>query len=125
MPYVKTAAALTLAAILACGCSSVVKPAQGHGKVDDPRSTSPDRVGCIESHHLPVQLVGQTGIQVGPLPSGPSIQFLPTPQAAEAAQIMGEAQGAEVIGAALVYPHEASRGEMMLIEDCIAEGVTG
>src|SRR5579862_1074919 len=115
MPHVKTAAAVTLAAIVACGCSSAVKPAQGHGKVDDARLDQPDRLACLQSAHLPAQLVGETGIQIGALPSGPSIQFLPTPQAAQAAQISGQAQGAEVIGAALVYPHQASHAEMMLV----------
>ena len=124
MPLVKTAAAGLVTAILVCGCGSTVKPPQGRGKVDDPRLDHPDRVACLKAAHLSVQLVGQTGIQIGPLPNGPSVQFLPTPQAAEAAQITGEAQGAEVIGAALVYPHQASQGEMTLVENCMAVGVT-
>jgi hypothetical protein len=125
MSHAKTAAALAAAAILACGCSSEVKPPQGRGKVDDPRLDNPDRVACLKSAHLSVRLVGQTGIQIGSLPNGPSIRFLPTPQAAEYDQIAGEAQGAEVIGAALVYPRQAPHSEMMLVENCIAEGVSG
>lgn len=125
MPPVKLAAASIAAAFLVCGCSSAVKPPQGHGKVDDARTNNPNRVACLESDHLPVQLVGQTGIQIGPLPNGPTIWFTPTPGSAQAQQIAGQAQGAEVIGAALLYPHQGSHGELLLIENCLDQDVSG
>lgn len=125
MPHVKTAAALFVAAIIVCGCSSVVKPPQGRGKIDDPRTFHPDRVACLESAHLPVQLVGHTGIQIGALPAGPTVWFDATSGAAQAQQIDGQAQAAEVIGAALLYPNRGSPGELTVIENCLAEGVSG
>jgi hypothetical protein len=125
MPPVKLAVASAVAAISLCACASTAKPPQGHGKLDDPRVNNPNRVACLRADHLPVQFVGRTGLQIGPLPAGPSIWFTPTPGAAQADQIEGLNQGAEVIGAALLYPHQASDGELALIEDCLSQSVTG
>lgn len=126
MPHAKPAVALCATAILLlCGCSSVAKPPQGRGKVDDARTDNPNHVACLRKAKLPVQLVGLTGIQVGPLPSGPTVQFEPTPGAAQSVQIDGESQGAEVIGSALLYPHSAGGSELSTIEDCLGQGVSG
>jgi hypothetical protein len=125
MPQAKPAAAITAVALLLCGCSAVVKPPQGRGVVADPRTSGPDRLQCLIAHHLPARKVGQTGIQIGPLPDGPTVQFLATQGAAQARQIDGSAQGAEVIGTALLYPHHAADAELTQIENCIAEGISG
>jgi len=125
MPPVKLAVALGVAAISLCGCASTAKPPQGHGKLDDPRVDNPNRVACLLHDRLPVQVVGRTGLQIGPLPAGPSIWFAPTPGGGQADQIEGLTQGAEVIGAALLYPHQASDGELTSIEDCLSQSVTG
>ena len=126
MPYAKSAAVFGAAAVLLGGCSSVVKPPQGRGKVEDPRTAAySNYYGCMVAHHLPAQKVGQVTIQIGSLPGGPTVRFLPTPSAAQAAQIEGQPQyeGAEVIGAALLYPHGASDEELVQIESCLASGV--
>ena len=128
MPHAKPAVALSAAAILLCGCGSVVKPTQGRGKVDDPRTyASANHLKCLQQHGLPVQAVGATGLQIGALPSGPTVQFMPSPGAAQAQQIEGSplAQGAEVIGSALLFTHQGSDGELKLIESCLASGVSG
>jgi hypothetical protein len=126
MPHAKPAVALSAAAILLCGCSSVVKPPQGRGKVDDPRTyAAGNHLKCMQQHHLPVQQVGLTGIQVGPLPAGPSVWFQPTPGAAQSQQLRGLSQPAEVIGSALLYTHAAPDAELKVIETCLAAGVTG
>ncbi len=126
MPYAKSAAALGAAVVLLCGCGSTVKPPQGRGKVEDPRTAAySNYYGCLLANHLPAQKEGGVGIQVGSLPAGPTVWFLPTPSAAQAAQIEGEPQyqGAEVIGAALLYPHGGSDQELSQIESCLAAGV--
>jgi hypothetical protein len=128
MPHAKPAAVLSVAAIVICGCGSAVKPPQGHGQVDDPRTyASANHLACLQNDHLPVQEVGRTGLQIGPLPSGPTVEFQPTPGAAQAQQIYGgpSVQGAEVIGSALLYPHQASDSELNLIEDCLGQSVSG
>ena len=126
MPYAKSAAVLGAAAVLLCGCSSSVKPPQGRGKVEDPRSDAySNYYRCLLGDHLPAQKVGAVSIQIGALPSGPTIRFLPTPSAAQTAQIEGQPQyqSAEVIGAALLYPNGGSDGELSQIEACLAHGV--
>jgi hypothetical protein len=125
MPHAKPAVALSAVAILLCGCSSTVNPPQGRGKVDDPRIDNPNHVACLLRDKLPIQLVDGTVLQIGPLPSGPTVEFEPTPGAAQSAQLQGQAQGAEVIGSALLYPHAAGDAELGAIESCLAVGVTG
>lgn len=125
MPPVKSAALAALAAVALGACGSAIKPPQGHGRVDDPRINNPNHLACLTRHGLPVQLVGRTGIQIGPLPAGPTVRFAPTPGAAQALQIEGQAEGAEVIGSALLYPHGADDKELNTIETCLSKGVTG
>ena len=69
--------------------------------------------------------VGQTGLQIDSPPSGPSVTFAPTPGAAQREQIEGQAQNAEVIGSALLAPNAAPDKELQVIEDCLAQGVSG
>lgn len=125
MPHGKPAAAVTVVAMLLCGCSAVIKPPQGRGQIADPRTAGPDRFACLIAHHLPAREVGKAEIQIGPLPAGPTVQFLPTEGAAQEQQIDGQVEGAEVIGSALLYPHQGSDAELTRIENCIDEGVPG
>jgi hypothetical protein len=117
MPRAKPAAAITAVAMILCGCSAVVKPPQGRGHVDDPRGGN---LQCLRAHHLPATDVGQTGIQIGSLPAGPTVQFEPSAGAAQALQVEGQAQGAELIGSALLYPHQAPDSVLNQIENCVA-----
>jgi hypothetical protein len=53
------------------------------------------------------------------------VQFQPTPGDAQGVQIHGRAQGAEVIGSALLYPNQASAALLSNVESCVAKGVQG
>ena len=75
--------------------------------------------------HLAATEVGQTDIQIGTGPSVATVTFTPTPGAAQALQINGQARGAEVIGSALLYPNHAPEDELQLIENCLAIEVKG
>lgn len=123
------------AGLLAVGlsaCGSSTKPPAGsaaalagthlHGRVDDPRAT---HITCLRAHGVPVVPVGQTGLQIGTGPGGPTVVFEPSEGAAQDDQIRNREQGAEVIGSALLYPNQGSDGELATIEQCIAEGVKG
>jgi hypothetical protein len=130
MPPAKLALAIGLAAISLSACGSTAKPEAGTlkaattdaKKVDDPRTT---HVNCLRSEHIPVVEFGRVWLQIGTKPYGPTVQFTPTPGAAQETQIDGQVESAEVIGSALLYPNRASDALLQKVEDCMAKGVTG
>ncbi len=123
---------------VACGaCGITAKPLAGtaridlapgnHAKFNDPRVK---HVRCLRQHHFPIrQYYAGSGalpaIQVGKPGVGPNVVFEPTPGMAQGAQINDTAPGAEVIGAALLYPNAEPAGKLKTIETCVALGVTG
>jgi hypothetical protein len=128
------AAGLAALALALAGCGAVnVQPTTpagssklaSRGEVDSPLTDMRNHLGCLRDAHLPVQVVSPTRLQVGPAAAGPVIIFASTPGAAQADQIDGSAQGAEVIGTALVYPNRGSDAEMSSIAACLAQGVQG
>jgi hypothetical protein len=114
--------AAALSALALSACSVTVNKPGGRGRVTDPR-TQAGRLDCLRAHRLPVTEVGDSDLQIGQLPVGPTIRFTPSPGAAQTAQIEGQAQGAEVVGSALVYPNGAPDSELGTIENCVAQGV--
>ena len=135
MPSVKLVIAAGLVAVLVGACGNVSNPApgtgggaeraQGRGKVDDPRTTETSHLKCLQQAKLPVVEVGGQGLQIGAPPAGATVTFEPTPGIAQGLQITGQIQSAEVIGSALLYPHQASDSELKTIESCLAKGVSG
>jgi hypothetical protein len=127
-----TAVAFTALTLTACGGAVQVQPTTpagssklaSRGRVDSPVKMK-NHLACLRDAHLPLQVVSPTRVQVGPKPAGPTIVFVATPGAAQAFQIDGSAQAAEVIGSALVYPNQGSDGEMATIGACLAQGVQG
>jgi hypothetical protein len=124
MSSLKTLLAGGLAVVALGACGGSVKLSHARGRIDNPRTGGPDYLKCIRDRGLSAVEVGATSIQVGHS-GGPTIRFLPTPGAATAAQIAGQTQGAEVIGAALLYPNRASDTELRAIERCLGQGVKG
>lgn len=137
MPSAKLAVAVGLTALSLSACGAASKPEAGtpaamvksHKGVEDPRTK---HVDCLRQDHIPVHLeqttvAGQSlpGFQVGTATGGPTVSFEPTPGDAQGVQIHGQAQGAEVIGAALVYPNQAPDGLLSKVESCVAQGVSG
>jgi hypothetical protein len=125
--------AVAVAALALTGCGAVkVQPTTpagssklaSRGAVDSPL-TMKSHLDCLRGAHLPVQVVSPTKVQIDSAPGGPMIVFTPTPGAAQADQINGSAQGAEVIGTALVYPNQGSDAELGTIGACLAQGVQG
>ena len=130
MSSAKLALATGLAAISLSACGTAAKPEAGtlkavtktHKGIDDPRKK---HIQCLQQDHIPVTRVGSTGLQVGAPPSGPTVTFTPTPGAAQESQIAGQAQGAEIIGSALLYPNQAPGELLTKVENCMAQGVSG
>ena len=134
MPSAKLALASGLAAISLSACGVAAKPVAGtlkadaatHKGIDDPRR---NHIQCLKQDHIPVTRVttstGLFGLQVGSAATGPTVTFEPTPGIAQGRQINGQAQGAEVIGSALLYPNQASDSLLAKVETCVALGVQG
>lgn len=137
MSAAKVAVACGLTALLLSACGVQSKPQAGtahpatrhgfHGVVDDPRNA---HVACLQADKLAFREYytadgHDPAVQVGATPAGPTLVFYPTPGAAQALQLSGRDEGAEAIGAALLFPHSASGNELTEVEDCAAIGVTG
>jgi hypothetical protein len=136
MSLAKLALAGGLMALVLSACGIAAKPIAGtpglnrihgtHALVDDFRSS---HAACIRGGGLTVRLFRASGnrpaMQVGIGAAGPTVIFDPTPGGAQYQQMAGEAQGAEVIGSALLYPNQGSDSELQTIEGCVAQGVKG
>jgi hypothetical protein len=130
MPSAKLALVVGLSAVSLSGCGIAAKPVAGtpkavttnHKAVDDPRKA---HAQCLQAEHIPVTEFSGTWMQIGSKPSGPTVHFLPTPGAAQDAQISGQVESAEVIGSALLYPNQAPDGLLQKVESCVAQGVKG
>jgi hypothetical protein len=130
MPSVKLALAGGLAAVALAGCGAIdVKPSSvrmaggpvSRGRVDSPSSNKPDHVACLRAHRVPVQVLSSTHL----VADGAQVVFEPTPGVAQGDQIEDREQGAEVIGAALLYPGRTPDRALQTIENCLAQGVSG
>jgi hypothetical protein len=104
------------------GSADAVAGTHMHGRVDDARTT---HIKCLRAAGVPVVRVGQTGLKIGSGAGAVTATFEPTAGSAQDDQIRNREQAAEVIGAALVYPNQASDDELKTIEACMAKGVSG
>jgi hypothetical protein len=78
-------------------------------------------LACITREEgLPARLVGEKSIQVDG-PDAPRIQFFVSSGEAEARQFQGQGQGAEQIGAALLFVNGGDDEVLRKLEDCLAK----
>ena len=132
MSSAKVAIGCGLSALVLSACGSTAKPVAGtisptvttvgHAKLDDPRNR---HLACLRESKIPYSKVGRTWLQLGTAPSGPIVNFWPTPGGAQQAQMSGDVPNAEVIGNALLYPKQAADSMLGAIETCLSSGVKG
>jgi hypothetical protein len=126
-----------LMAVLLSACGISAKPQAGtpnlseshnfYGVVDEPWTS---QANCLSNAHLKFHEYLTPGqhlpaIQIGSLPTGPTMVFESTPGIAQGIQIQGGGQGAEAIGAKLLYPNQASNNVLTVAEGCASIGVSG
>jgi hypothetical protein len=108
---------LVLLALAGCGSSDAAPKVD---ESDKPGST----VACLEAKGVPSHVDGQDQDEVV-LDAGPHVKFYLTAAAAEAASFQGEGEGAEQIGAALLFvdPEVDPKTEEVLkaAEGCLAD----
>lgn len=142
MSRVKLALCAPLVALLVSACGIAAKPTVGspslnheqtgfYGRIDTPRV---HRYACMKKDLKKLGVAARAyktpkqhfpAVQVGTLPNGPTVIFYPTPGMADGQQIMDKEQGAEIIGAALVYPNQGSARVLSIVETCAAIDVSG
>lgn len=86
----------------------------------DPRSTP---LSCMRGEHLKAHFQGANAIRFDGGSGAPQIVFASTPDEAVALQLHGQAEGAEVIGQALLFVHHAPESELKAIEKCLDKQV--
>jgi hypothetical protein len=74
---------------------------------------------CMRRQKLRAYRAGVGAIQVAPKATGPRVVFASTTGDAQAAQIHGQAEGAEIIGNALLFVRSASDGVIKIMEKCL------
>jgi hypothetical protein len=107
---------ILLLALTACGSSD----AGGGGSTDD-RTAAMD---CIDSKDIDARFEGEEGdeeIVIGSGPDAPRIKFFLTGPEAEAEQFQGRGEGAEQIGATLLYVGNGSDDLLHDVETCLAD----
>lgn len=114
-----TARALTLAAVCALaaggmGCGS------GGGGGPNPNDKRRVALQCITDRGLEARLAGEKSILVNGA-AGPRVEFFVSSGEAEARQFQGEAQGAEQVGAALLFVNGAGDRVLEQVEGCLAQ----
>jgi hypothetical protein len=140
MSLAKVVVACGLMALLLCACGIQQKPVAGasaqqiknspgnESHVDDPRTP---QVKCLRGDKLAFREYYTAGtqrrpaIQVGSVPTGPTMIFYPTAGIAQGEQIQGKEGGAAVIGSLLVYPNRADSKLLSKVRACAAIGVVG
>lgn len=113
------AACATALALSACGGSDSPATGSASGEPPDPNDKRAVAFACLrDDKELPVRMVGARSIQVGER-DGPRVEFFVSSGEAEGRQFDGNAQGAEQIGAALLYINRGSEDQVKLIEECL------
>jgi hypothetical protein len=113
------ALALLLVAVAGCGSSDA-------GPTEDDSDARAVALECLtEEKGIDARLEGDDRIIVGEDENGPRIKFYLTSGEAEGAAFAGKAEGAEQIGAALLYvePEVRQDSEDLLhdVESCLAD----
>ena len=114
-------AAASLVALVSSGC--------GIGGDDDaisragpnPNDKRAVALACITREKgVPARLAGEKSIQVEGS-NAPRVEFFVSSGEAEARQFQGEAQGAEQVGAALLFVNGGDDEVLKKVEDCLAK----
>lgn len=122
-------ALIAVAGLLVAGCGSTRTPEQSGGPNAiagggarvapyDPRATP---LACMKADRLPARLDGERAIVIGTGPGAPRAVFQVDGGTAQGTQVRGDAEGAEVIGSALLYTNAGSDALLTKVETCLGE----
>ena len=111
--------ALVCAFVLAsCGSDS----GDSGGAGPDPNDKRAVALDCLQGKDIESELSGENAIQVGADPdTDPRIEFFVTSGEAEGRQFLGNAQGAEHIGTALLFVRQGDDDLLEEVEGCLQD----
>jgi hypothetical protein len=116
--------ALCAAAVALAGCGSA-NPAPPSPK-DAARAAQPQAfdpvpgmLGCLGSRGVKAERIGPYEIRIEPRAAGMKIRFAPTPADADADQLRGNAEGAEVVQRIVFWTGTASDAQLEPVELCV------
>jgi hypothetical protein len=107
---------LALPLVVLAGCGS-----DDAAPSDDESDKPAAALTCFEEQGIDATRAGDTEIVVGDGPDAPRITFSLTAGESEAAQFKGDGEGAEQIGAALLYVNGGDDDLLEDVENCLAE----
>ncbi len=117
--HIATLLSVCALALGAGGCGSE-EPVTGNEP--DPNDQRAVALDCFKNQAgLEAEVVGAQSIQVQGA-GGPRVEFFLSSGEAESLQFKGEAQGAEQVGAALLFVNDGSDDVLQALEDCLSEG---
>jgi hypothetical protein len=113
-------------AAAASGCGDSAGPPPSNREAATPPPASEDKRGialaCIRDRQgIEARAIGAKDIQIGPGNKGPRIVFFQSSLEAEARQFEGSSEGAEQVGAALLFVREAPEQQLIDLEECLNE----
>jgi hypothetical protein len=79
----------------------------------------PAMLGCLGARGIKAERTGAYGVVVEPAAAGMRIRFAPTPADADADQLRGQVEGAEVVQRIVFYPGSASDAQLDPVEQCV------
>lgn len=126
---VLAASGLAAGAVAGCGTGPVRKPPQpavvaktGQGGAPaDTSNPSGALIACLGQRRITAHPTGPDEVAVDPPEVGIHVRFLGTDGDAQAAQLHGDAEGAEVILNALVFVGKGTDEQVQPVESCTAK----
>lgn len=115
-PLSLLALALSVAALPGCGLGS-----GDAGPGEDESNLRGAMLACFEDKGVEARPEGEQEIVVGDSPQAPRVRFFLTAGEAEARAFQGRGEGAEQIGAALLYVGDGDDDTLEDVENCLAD----
>lgn len=124
--------ALAATGLAACGSNAHVSTppragivkgapgARGGGVKPDTSNPSASLIACLGQHRVGAHQAAPDDVAVDPPEAGIHVRFLGTDGDAQAEQIRGGADGAEVILNALLYTGRGTDAQLKTVESCVA-----
>jgi hypothetical protein len=109
-----------VATLAGCKASDAPPPAKPvHGAIQPAFDPVPDLLRCLGGKRIEARRTGPYDVRVGPEDQGMHIRVAPTPADADATQLRGRAEGAEVVRRIIFFVGTAPDNRVAPVEGCV------